>query len=99
MARPVRKLPVQLVHDWPNEPTTEPTVEVARALALRLREVMDGRSAREVGRVAGVDFTTVSAILNGTTWPDLMTLARLEAGLGADLWPQGVASRRGSTTK
>lgn len=99
MGRPVRKLPSQLAPDWPNEPADEATVEVARALALRLREVMDGRSAREVGRIAGVDFTTVSAILNGTTWPDLMTLARLEAGLGADLWPPGVASRGGSAAE
>lgn len=54
---------------------------------------MDGRSAREVARLTGVDYTTVSAILNGTTWPDLRTIARLEHGLQADLWPAGLARK------
>jgi len=35
----------------------------------------------------GVDHTTISKILNGQVWADIATLARLEAGLGADLWP------------
>lgn len=93
MARPVRPKPVDLVDDWPHGPGPDPSSEVARHLALGLREAMDGRSAREVGRITGVDFSTVSAILNGTTWPDLVTIARLEAGLDADLWPAGVARR------
>lgn len=86
-----RRPPVELVSGWPDEIADDVSVEVARVLCVRLREAMDGRSAREIGRLTDVDFTTVLAILHGTTWPDLMTIARLEAGLQADLWPAGVA--------
>ena len=92
MARIPRKPPAELVDRWPDEAAADISVEVARALSLRLRKEMHGRSAREVGRVTKVDHSTVQAILRGTTWPDLMTIARLEAGLGADLWPAGVAT-------
>ncbi|WP_374457020.1 helix-turn-helix domain-containing protein [Nocardioides sp.] len=91
MARTRRRSPSHLVDGWPDEAASDATVEVARILAIRLREAMDGRSARETGRISRVDYSTVSAILNGTTWPDLRTIARLEAGLGVDLWPSGVA--------
>lgn len=92
MARVRRQRPVELVAGWPKEPAADAPVEVARHLSVRLRRAMDGRSAREIGRLTNVDYTTVIAILNGTTWPDLMTLARLEAGLRADLWPVGIAA-------
>ena len=95
VARRPRQYPSALVEGWPTVPSTDPAVEVARVLAQRLREAMDGRSSREVGRLAGIDYTTVSAILNGTTWPDLMTLSRLEAALGRDLWPAGIAAKAG----
>jgi len=91
VARPARSVPRALVDDWPHEPSNDPVVEVARTLAHRVEEAMDGRSAREVGRLSGVDYSTISAILNGTTWPDLVTLAKLEARLKTDLWPAGVA--------
>lgn len=34
-----------------------------------------------------MDHSTILAILQGRTWPDLYTVARLEQGLEADLWP------------
>lgn len=91
MARRVRATPAELVAGWPDEPSGDPSAEVARRLALRLRQAMDGRSAREVGGTTGVDYSTVAAIIRGSVWPDLMTIARLEAGLGTDLYPAGVA--------
>lgn len=93
VARRPRQYPSTLVEGWPRVPSDDAAVEVARVLACRLREAMNGRSAREVGRTAGIDYTTVSAVLNGSTWPDLMTIARLEAALDSDLWPAGVAAR------
>ena len=93
MGRITRKPPAELVGEWPDEAAADVSVEVARALSLRLREAMADRSARDVGRLSGVDYSTVYAVLNGTTWPDLMTIARLEAGLQVDLWPAGVARR------
>ena len=86
-----RKTPAELVTGWPDEVAADPVVETARRLAMNLRGALAGRSVRDAARAAEVDYTTVYAILNGTTWPDVMTLARLEAGLDADLWPVGVA--------
>ena len=72
---------------WPDEPCGDPAAEVARAVAVALRSALDGRSQRVVGHICGVDHTTIGAVLNGTTWADLATIARLEAGLDAQLWP------------
>ncbi len=73
--------------DWPEAPCDDPAAEIARRLAARLRSALDGQSLRAAKAVTGVDHTTIAAILNGTTWPDLATIARLEAGLHTDLWP------------
>jgi hypothetical protein len=40
-----------------------------------------------VAEGAGPNHTTILAILEGRTWPDLQTLAKLEHGNGVDLWP------------
>lgn len=96
--RPERKTPAELVAGWPDEVAVDPVVETARRLALNLRGALTGTSVRDAARAAEVNYTTVYAILNGTTWPDLMTLARLEAGLDADLWPVGVARAQASAS-
>lgn len=89
--RPARKTPADLVVGWPDEASDDPVVEVARCVALNLRDAIGRRSVRAVAATAQVDYTTIYAIINGAVWPDLMTLARLEAGLNSDLWPAGVA--------
>jgi transcriptional regulator with XRE-family HTH domain len=68
-------------------PALDPTAEVARQLAENLRLAIGDRSVRSVARAADVDHSTIAAILNGRTWPDLYTIAKLERGLGMDLWP------------
>lgn len=70
-------------------PSDLPEVETARQVALNLRRALDGASLRQASRATGVDHTTIAAIVNGTVWPDLHTLARLEHGLGTRLWPTG----------
>jgi transcriptional regulator with XRE-family HTH domain len=77
------------VGGWPDTPSDQPEVETARRVALNLRAALDGTSIRQASRTTGVDHTTIAAILNGTVWPDLHTLARLEHGLTARLWPSG----------
>lgn len=92
MARPSRNLPNhEAGSTWPDERLDDAPSEVARQLALNLRTAMGRRSTRGVRSATGVDHTTVADILKGTTWPDLNTIARLEHGLGVDLWPAGVA--------
>lgn len=62
--------------------------EVARLLAVRLRAVTDARGVRSVARTTGVSHSVISRIVNGDTWADTATLARLELGLDTDLWPR-----------
>ena len=69
-------------------PAADPIGEVARQLAVNLRAAIGSRSLRAAAEAAGVDHSTIMAILQGRTWPDLYTLARLEQGLEADLWPE-----------
>jgi transcriptional regulator with XRE-family HTH domain len=55
-----------------------------QALADAMRE--QGFSGRQTAALCGVDQRTVSRVLTGTSYPDIATLARLEAGLGVPLW-------------
>jgi len=87
VARPARLPPRAHSDNWPDDPCNEPTAEVARQVAIRLRTALNGRSHRTAAALTGVDHTTIGAVINGTNWPDVATLARLEAGLNIDLWP------------
>lgn len=86
--RPARPTPASQVTDWPNRHATDPSVETARLLALNLATAMDGRSLRTIRDLTGVDHSTIGDILNGSVWPDLQTIARLEHGLGVPLYPR-----------
>ncbi|MGG7507553.1 hypothetical protein [Plantibacter sp. YIM 135249] len=67
--------------------SADPIGEVARQLAKNVQAAIGDRSVRSVAKDTGVDHTTILAILGGRVWPDLYTIAKLELGLGADLWP------------
>ena len=70
----------------------DPVAEVARHFVLNLRKAIGDRSIREVARVTGVDRATIAAVLNGLSWPDIVTLAKLEIGLGVLLWATPVVA-------
>jgi DNA-binding phage protein len=89
MARTPRPSPATLAPGWPDVPSPDATGEAARQFACRLREAIDGvdrGSVRQVARTAGLSHATLLAILNGTTWADLYTVAKLEVALGRSLW-------------
>jgi transcriptional regulator with XRE-family HTH domain len=65
----------------------DPIGEVARQFALNLRIAIGDRSLRKAAEDTGVDHSTIQAILQGRSWPDVFTLAKLERGLESDLWP------------
>lgn len=74
--------------EWPDGSVDGPAeVRYAQQLAIRLRDAIGGRSLREIARAARVDHTTISAIMAGRRWADLVTIARLETALGVRLWP------------
>ncbi len=85
--RPTRPAPNSHCARWPNNSCDEPVAETARLLAVRLRSALGERSLRAAKALTGVDHSTISDILAGRVWTDIATLARLEAGLDADLWP------------
>ncbi|WIE80956.1 helix-turn-helix domain-containing protein [Curtobacterium sp. MCSS17_016] len=88
MGRPARLLPVELCPaPWPEEPSDDRAAETARRLVVNLRAAMNGRTLRAVAADAGMGHVTVQRVLTGQAWPDLQTIARLEDGLDADLWP------------
>ena len=74
--------------EWPDGSVDGPAeVRYAQQLAIRLRDAIGGRSLREIARAARVDHTTISAIMAGRRWADMVTIARLETALGVRLWP------------
>jgi len=85
--RPTRALPAELCEDWPEVPSADPVAEKARQLVLNLRAAIGERSIREVAIMASVDRATIGAVLQGKSWPDIVTLAKLEQELGS-LWPR-----------
>lgn len=88
VARPVRQLPRELTTLWPSVPSADPRGEVARLFAASLRVALDGLTVRAAAELTGVNRSSVAAILAGTTWPDMATIARLEDGLKRPLWPR-----------
>ncbi|WDN54827.1 transcriptional regulator [Streptomyces clavuligerus] len=62
----------------------------AQAFTRRLRDAIGemGLNPFAVERVTGVGRRTVERTLKGLVLPDFGAIARLETGLGADLWPR-----------
>lgn len=92
MGRSRRRVPADAIDGWPDDVADDPAMEVVRLIVQNLRTAIDGTSLRAVETLTGVDHTTVHAILAGRTWPDTLTVARLEQGLGVSLWPRGSAT-------
>ena len=65
---------------------TPPEAFLAVGLALRLKNKIGNESIRYVAKKANLGPQTILNILNGKTWPDLLTIARLEHALEAKLW-------------
>jgi transcriptional regulator with XRE-family HTH domain len=74
--------------EWPDGEVQGPqAARVAQQLAINLHAAMAGRGLREVARAAGMNHAALRAVMRGESWPDLITIARLEAALEVDLWP------------
>ena len=84
--------------DWPDSPlhlNVEPEVLLVHDIAVRLRELVDAKIAKTRGPISiedladeidGVSHQTIRNIIQGRTWPDLMTIARLERYFDRKLW-------------
>jgi hypothetical protein len=87
MSRPFRSSPSERTKKWPDVPSDDHSGEVARQFVLNLQAAMGGMSLRAAEELTGVDHSAVQGILQGRTWPDLETIAKLERGFGTVLWP------------
>ncbi|MGW1196615.1 helix-turn-helix domain-containing protein [Streptomyces sp. NPDC002536] len=72
------------------------SLALARALSALVKE--RGLSQRRASMDAGLSAPTVGRIVRGEVYPDLATLARLEAALQADLYPAGLHRRTKTPT-
>ena len=88
MPRPLRSTPRELVPSWPDGPAADAVGEIARRFAANVRDAIGARSIRKAAESIGVHHATLLAILDGRTWPDLETIAKIELGLGTEIWPR-----------
>ena len=74
---------------WPHGEvaTDHAPARYAQAFAAALQQAIGHRSQRSIARQTGVAHGTIGGVLRGTTWPDLITVSKLEWGLGHALWP------------
>ncbi|WEO77827.1 helix-turn-helix transcriptional regulator [Cryobacterium sp. SO2] len=87
MSRTMRLKPNELVAAWPDGPASDAIGEVARVFAANLRAAIGARSIRSAAEACGMNHATLIGILEGRAWPDMETIAKLERGLDAALWP------------
>lgn len=74
----------------PGHPQAQVVQAVARAVERELGR--QGLSLRQLGLRSGVNRQVITNLLRGDSWPDVVTVSRLEDGLGVPLWP-GATSR------
>ncbi|AXT86255.1 XRE family transcriptional regulator [Aeromicrobium sp. A1-2] len=87
MPRPRRDAPSTFSADWPSAACSDPDAEVLRRIAVNLRAAIGDRSLRSVAADSGIHHSLVAKVLDGQAWVEVVTVARLERGLGARLWP------------
>lgn len=85
MPRTSRPTPAELAPGWPDAPSADVAGEAARRFAISLRAAIGDRSIRAAARDAGLSHAALLGYLNGSTWPDLYAISRLQAALGQRL--------------
>ena len=78
--------PIGTFPQGPYRNGTPQEVYLAAGLARRLKVKMKGESIRYIANKADLSAQTLVNILHGKTWPDLLTISRLENALGGKLW-------------
>lgn len=75
---------------WPDGELSddEPAAAYAAHIAAALGVALAGRNKSEVAAAAGLARSTLYDMIEGRTWGDLISIARLEAVLDARLWPR-----------
>ena len=74
---------------WPNAAVEDPAAAVVQHIARTLAAALATRkmSLRAMAAATGVNRQTATLLLDGLSWPDVVTVCRLEDGLSLALWP------------
>lgn len=74
---------------WPDAAVDDPAAAVVQHIARTLTAALAARgmSLRTMAEVTGINRQTATLLLNGLSWPDVLTVCRLEEGLDLALWP------------
>ena len=72
--------------DGPLDPDAPPEARLAQGVAQRLEDRLKNMTVYRAAQRSDLNAQTIHNILEGRTWPNLRTLARLEASLNACLW-------------
>lgn len=91
VGRRERLKPVEVSADWPSVAVSDPVHESVRRYVLNLRDAIGDTSIRSAAVRTKVNYSTLYAVLIGQAWPDAITVARTERGLGTRLWEGPVA--------
>ncbi|MFE0135300.1 helix-turn-helix transcriptional regulator [Streptomyces sp. NPDC059037] len=86
------RAPRELTRDpeaWPDAVVDDIAAAVVQTIARRMAAALSerGLSRRGAADLLGINRQTIGDVLDGRTWPDVATIARLEAGLNTPLWP------------
>ena len=65
----------------------------AQAFSRNLRTAVSSLSLREVGRRAELNPRTVQLLLSGQSWPDMVSVSKLEGAFRQLLWPRDFERR------
>lgn len=72
---------------WTRDLSDLVPVRYAQQLARNLDRAIEGITVDDLAERTGVDRTTIWGLRTGRRWPDIVTISRLEWGLGTRLWP------------
>jgi hypothetical protein len=94
-----RRPPRELAADpeaWPDGHLTDPGAAAVQDIARTLTAVISQRriSLRGLAATSGVNRQAIADLLAGRSWPDVATVARLGAAVGASLWPRTIRDER-----
>lgn len=77
---------------WPTGRIDQPVAAwYAARIAIAVLGALEEQelNLNEASRRCGIDRETLVRVIDGETYPDLVTVSALEVGLGARLWPDG----------
>jgi hypothetical protein len=73
--------------DGPFTPGTPPEILHAAHVATRLRQLTDESTVVALACTVGVTRSALHGILNGSRWPDAVSIARIELATDQPVWP------------